>query len=113
MVVQVIAVPEIIDIHIIVLVPVVAPVFWPGVNDTEPKAAVLEAGIPANNCQREAVDAEPVILTKVTPITVPRNTIAFVAAALLPGAVLGLPATCAMLLPNPALFTLLHTLRLM
>jgi hypothetical protein len=38
-------------------------------------------------------------------ITVVRNTVAIVAAALLPIAVLGLPVMCAMLLPDGPLFT--------
>ena len=112
-VVQVIAVPEVVDIHIIVVIPVVSPVFWPRVNDTEPKATVLKSGISANNYQREAVDAEPVTRTKVTTETDFRNVVAVVAATLLPGAVFGLPATCAMLLPHAPPFSLLHTLPLL
>jgi hypothetical protein len=46
-IVQIIAIPGVIDIHIIVVVPVVTPVFWPRVKETEPKAPILEAGIPA------------------------------------------------------------------
>jgi hypothetical protein len=42
-----------------------------------------------------------------------RNTIAVVAAALLPGAVLGLPVGCAVLLPDGLLFALLDTLPLL
>ena len=112
-VVQIISAIGIVNIHIIVFVPVVWPVFWPRVKDTEPKAAVLEARIPANNYQREAVDVEPVTLTKVATITVIRNTVAVVAAALLPGAVIGLPVICAVLLPYASLFSLLHTLTLL
>ena len=70
-------------------------------------AAVLETGIPANNYHGEAVDAEPVIPTKVATVTVVRNAVADIAAALLPGAVLGLPVVCAMLLPNDTLFSCL------
>jgi hypothetical protein len=36
------------------------------------------------------------------------NTVAVIAATLLPGAVLGLPTTCAMLLPHVPLFALLY-----
>jgi len=106
-VVHVIAVPGIVDIHIIVVIPIVRPVFRPRIKDTEPKAAVLEAGIPANHYHRVAVDAERVIRAEVTPITVLWNAVAVVAATLLPGAVLGLEATCAMLLPDSPLFALL------
>ena len=112
-VVQVIAVLGVVDIHIIVFVPVVFPVFWPWVNDTEPKAAVLEAGIPPTDHQREAVDVEPVILTEVAAKIVFRNTVAAVAATLLPAAVLSLPSTGAMLLPHGSLIALMYTLPLL
>ena len=39
-VVQVIAVPAVIDIHIIVFVPIVRPVLWPRINNIEINAAV-------------------------------------------------------------------------
>ena len=59
------------------------------------------------------MDAERVTRTKVATETVIWNAVAVVAAALLPGAVLGLPARCAMLLPGGLLFALLHTLPLL
>jgi hypothetical protein len=111
-VVQVIAVFGVNDIHIIVVVPIVRPVLWPWVHETEPKAAVLEPRIPAIQLHRVPVDAEPVIRTKVATITVIWNTVAVVAATLLPVTVLGLPVTCAMLLPHLPLLTWLHPLPL-
>src|ERR1700686_2980451 len=81
-VVHVIAVPRIVDIHIIVVIPVVRPVFRPRVKDAEPKPAVLEGGIPANHYHRVTVDAERVIRAEVTSITVLRNAVAVVAATL-------------------------------
>ena len=111
-VVQVIAVFGVNDIHIIVVVPIVRPVLWPWVHETEPKAAVLEPRIPAIQLHRVPVDAEPVIRTKVAPITVIWNTVAAVAATLLPVTVLRLPVTCAMLLPHLPLLTWLHPLPL-
>src|ERR1035438_2079386 len=97
-VVQVIAVFGVNDIHVIVVVPIVRPVLWPWIHETEPKAAVLEARVSSIQLHRVPVDAEPVIRTKVATITVIWNTVAVVAATLLPVTVLGLPGTCAMLL---------------
>ena len=111
-VVQVIAVFGVNDIHVIVVVPIVRPVLWPWVHETEPKAAVLEARVPSIQLHRVPVDAEPVIRTKVATITVIWNTVAVVAATLLPVTVLGLPVTCAMLLPHLPLLTWLHPLPL-
>jgi hypothetical protein len=112
-VVQVIAVVGVVDIHVIVFVPVVGPVFGDRVQETEPVAVVLEAGIAAKNYQREAVNAEPVIPAEVTAEPFFRNMVTVVAATLLPGAVLGLESIGAMLLPHITLFTLLHALPLL
>ncbi len=112
-VVQVIAIPGVIDVHIIVVVPVVRPVFRPRVNQTEPIASVLETGVPAHDHHRIAVNAEPVTWAKVTPITVLGNAIAVVPATLLPVTVLRLPVACSMLLPGTPLFVLLPVLLLL
>ncbi len=112
-VVQVIAVVGIVDVHVVVFIPVVGPVFGDRIQETEPVASVLEAGISAKNYQREAVNAEPVVAAKVTAEPVFRNVVTVVAATLLPGAVLGLESIGAMLLPHVTLFTLLHALPLL
>jgi hypothetical protein len=109
-VVQVIAVFGVNDIDIIVVVPIVRPVLWPWVHETEPKAAVLEPRIPAIQLQRVPVDAEPVIRAKAATIMGLWNAVAGVTATLPPIAVLGLPVTCAMLLPHLPLLTWLHSL---
>jgi len=109
-VVQIIAVFRVIDIHIIVFIPVVMPVFRPRIKDTEPIVVVLKTGISAENFQREAIDSKCVARTEVAAKMVVGNMIAVVAAPLLPGAVLGLPAMGAMLLPHAMLFTLLNML---
>ena len=90
---QVIAVVDVRDIDVVSVVPVIPPVFWPWVNEADPIAAVLEAGISAHNEEREAGDAEAMILTKVSAETVIRNAVAVVASALLPSAVVGVPAS--------------------
>jgi hypothetical protein len=112
-VIQVIPVIEVLDINIVRLVPVVSPVFWIRINGTEPIATVLEARIPANLHEGEAVDAERVIPTIVATEIVVRNTVAVVAAALRPSAVLGVPALSTTLLPGAPLFAFLFTLLLL
>jgi len=52
----------------------------------------LEAGISAHNEEGKAVDPEPVVLTEISAEAIVRNTVAMVAAALLPVAVVGIPA---------------------
>src|ERR1700731_4501551 len=95
-VVQIISITVVIHINVVAVVPIAGPVFWPRVNQSEPKAAVLEAAISADIHYREAVDDEPVILPVIGTETVIRNAVAAVPAALLPSAVIGLPVTCTM-----------------
>ena len=110
MIVQIISAIGIANVHLVVLVPVARPGFRPWIKHTEPVAIALKTGISAKNYQREAIDAEPVPRTKVAIKTSWRNTVAIVTATLLPGAVLGLPVTCAMLLPHGRLYGRLHPL---
>jgi len=91
-VVKVIAVVDVGDVNIVVVVPVIAPVFRPWVNETDPIALILEARVPSNNQKRQAVDAEPMVPTKVSTVTVVRDTVTLVAATLLPVAVVRVPA---------------------
>ncbi len=53
------------------------------------------------------------IPTEVTTVTIVRNAVAVVTAALLPVAMVGLPATCAPLLPDSPLLSLLYALSLL
>ena len=69
--------------------------------------------MPAKDEQTEAEYAEPVTGTKVPTEMIIRNAVAVVAATLLPIAVFRLPVMCTILLPNSALFALLHTLSLL
>jgi hypothetical protein len=87
-VVHVVAVIDVGDINVVGVVPVVRPVLRPWVNRTEPITLVLEAWVSADNQERETMDPEPVIRSKVSAVTVVRDAIAVVAAALLPGAVI-------------------------
>lgn len=91
-VVQVVAVLNIDDINVIVVVPVTSPVFRPGVNGSDPIATVLETRVSANNQERQATDSEIMVWSKVSTIAVVRNAVAVVAATLLPSAVIRIPA---------------------
>jgi len=90
-VVQVIAVVVIVHVNVIVVVPVVRPIFWPRIYETEPISAVLKAPMTANIPHWQTVYSESVILAVVPPKPVVWNTVADISAALLPGAMLGLP----------------------
>jgi hypothetical protein len=59
--------------------------------------------MPTHIHHRETVDTEPMILAVVTAETVIRDAVAVVTAALLPVAVLGLPAMCTIALPSDLL----------
>jgi hypothetical protein len=89
---QVIAVVDVHHIDVIVVVPVIPPVFWPRVNEAQPIATVLEAGISAHNQKGQSVDAEPMVRSKVSTEPVVRDAIAVIATPLLPSAVVGIPA---------------------
>ena len=81
---QVIAVIGVHDIYVVVVEPVVCPVFRHRVNDTEPKATVFEARIPANHYYAGTVNAERVIRTKVDTKLVVGDAVGPVAAAFPP-----------------------------
>src|ERR1051325_10628401 len=61
--------------------------------------------MPTDVSHRQSVDAEPVILSVVASEAVVRNAVAVVTTALLPGAMLGLPAVSAITLPRDLLLT--------
>ncbi len=60
---------------------------WPRIDQTEPKAVVLEPREPANNHIGLVVDDEPVLRAKIAVVAFVRDAVAVVAAALLPRAV--------------------------
>ncbi len=104
---HVIAVVDVGHVNNVGVVPVIRPVLRPWVNSAKPIALVLEAWIPANDQERQPVDAEAVVRAKISSIAVARNAIAVVPASLLPVAVVRLPAVCAVLLPRRLLDMLL------
>jgi hypothetical protein len=107
---HVIAVVDVAHVNNVGVVPVIRPVLRPWVNSAKPIALVLEAWIPANDQERQPVNAEAVVRAKISSIAVVRNAIAVVPASLLPIAVVRLPALCAVLLPG-RLFDVLLLLR--
>ena len=90
-VVQVIAVVSVGDVDVVVVKPIIAPVLRPWVNETDPIALILEARVSANNHEGQAIDAEPMVATKVSAVTVVRDSIALISATLLPVAVVRVP----------------------
>ena len=83
---QVIPVVDVGDINVVIVIPVIPPVFRPWVNQTYPVALILEAWVSANNHEGQAVDAESMVRPKVSTEAVVRDAVAVVASALLPGA---------------------------
>ena len=106
-VIQVVAIVDVEDIDIVVVVPVISPRFRPWVDFTKPITLVLEAWEPADYQEGEAGDAEAVIPAKVSPEAVVGDAVAAISATLLPSAMVGLPVLRAMLLPCAVLDTLL------
>ena len=83
-VVQVIAVVDVSDINVVGVVPVIRPIFWPRINNTEPIATVLEAGIPAHDLEWLAVNSEPMIWSEGSAEPVIRDAVAVITTTLLP-----------------------------
>jgi len=90
-VVKVVAVVDVGDINVVVVIPVISPVFRPWVNETDPIALILEARISAYNQEGQAIDTEPMVWAKVSTIPVIRDAVSVVATTLLPAAVVRIP----------------------
>ena len=91
-VVHVVAVVGIDNINVVVVVPVISPVFRPRVKGADPITLILEARVSPHNLKGKAVDTKPVVLPKVSAVAVVRDTVAAIPAALLPVAMVGIPA---------------------
>ncbi len=91
-VVQVIAVVDVGHANVVVVIPVVLPVFRPWVDKTYPTALILEARVTTNGHEGEAIDAKPMVPAEVSSISVVGNAVAVVGATLLPVAVVRVPA---------------------
>ena len=101
-VIHVIAIVDIVDVHVVSFVPTARPVFRPRINHAEPEAAVLESGVATHDQNWGAVNAKPVSAAKICTEAVLRNAVASVPTALAPSMVFMLPMLCAMVLPNGA-----------
>ena len=110
---QIISVTVVIHIHVIVVVPIAVPVFRPRIDQTEPKAAVLEAAIAANKLHGKNADSKTVVLAIVGAETGIGNAITAVTTALLPGAVIRLPVLSALTLPRRLLLMCLSGVSLL
>lgn len=100
---QVVPIVHIVDINVVSVIPVISPVFRPGVDRAKPIAVVLETGVSSHDHEREDADFESMVRPKTSAETVIRYEIPVISAALPPGSVVRLPVACAMLLPGALL----------
>lgn len=106
-VIQVVAVIGIVDIDIVRVIPIAAPVSRIWIDHAEPVTAILETRISANNEEGKTTDPESMPPSKVATEAVVGNAISVVSAALLPTMVVCLPVARAVLLPSTLLKALL------
>jgi hypothetical protein len=90
-VVKVVPVVGISYVDVIRVIPIGRPVARIRVNHAEPIASILEAGIPTDDQEREAADAESVSLSEAAAEAFIGNAISVVPATLLPGSMVRLP----------------------
>jgi len=88
-VVQVITI-VIVDVHIVILVPVLPPLLRPRVNQEERKAAVVETRVPVVH-DGARLYPERVLITEIHTEAILGDVIAAVASALHPSAMLAIP----------------------
>jgi len=90
-VIHVIPAIDVININVVGFVPRRRPILRPWIHERDPVAVVLETRIPAHEKHRKGAHAEEVLSPEVEPEAVIGNSVAVIAAALLPGAVLRIP----------------------
>jgi hypothetical protein len=90
-VVKVVAIVDVVYVDIVIVIPVISPIFRPRVDGTDPVALVLEARVSPYNPKGKSIDAEPMAGPKVSAVAVVRDAVAVVAATLLPGTMVRLP----------------------
>ena len=88
LVVEVVAVIDVGDINLVGVIPIVRPVFRPRIYHAEPVAAVLESRTSAYNEEGTTVNSESMVWPKVSAVAGVWNSIAVIATALLPAAVI-------------------------
>jgi len=97
---QVIAVINVVDIYVVVVVPAISPFARPWIHKADPIPAVLKPWVSANGHGGKATDAKSMLRSEVSAVPALGDAIPVVAAALLPAAVIGLPVFCTVLLPG-------------
>ncbi len=88
---KVVSVTVVIHVNIVCFIPVIAPIVGIGIQHREPISVVLKARIAALKHEGKAEDAERVTPAVVAAKIIVGNSVAIVAAALLPGAVIVIP----------------------
>jgi hypothetical protein len=98
-VVHVVPIVSVANVNVVGFVPVACPRVWPRINKAEPIAAVLKAWESADDHVGLTEDYELMARSEMAVVMIGRNTVAIVAAALLPRAVVRLPVLRSMSLP--------------
>jgi hypothetical protein len=106
-VVHVVPIVSVDEVNVVGFVPVACPGVGPRINQAKPVAAVLKARKSADNHIGFIEDHELMVRSEMAVVTIGGNTVAIVAAALLPRAVVRLPVLRSMALPCCLLDTLL------
>ena len=86
-VVHVVSIISVIYVDVVVIVPIVRPIFGPRVEERYPVPLVLEARISAINHEGASGDPKPMLRSKIAAIAILRNPVAVIPATLTPGAV--------------------------
>lgn len=86
-VVHVVSIISVIYVDVVVIVPIVRPIFGPRVEERYPVPLVLEARISAINHEGAPGDPKPMLRSKIAAIAILRNPVAVIPATLTPGAV--------------------------
>ena len=98
-VVEIVAIIDVGDVNVVGVIPVGSPGLGPRIDHTDPVTSVLETGKSANNQKGPTVNPKPVFGAKVYAEAIIWNAVAVVTSALLPCAVVRLPAFGTVRLP--------------
>lgn len=103
-VVHVVPVVNVRHVNVVSFVPARCPVLRPGVDNSDPAAVVFESWTSGYNQDRKGMDAESMLRAEINDVTLMRDAIAVITAALFPIVMFMRPLMCATLLPNHAVF---------
>ena len=90
-VVKIVAIVDVIYVHVVIVVPVISPIFRPRIDGADPVSLVLKAWVSPHNPEGKSIDAESVAGPKVSAVAIVRDTVSVIATTLLPGAMIRLP----------------------